>query len=197
MSNEISPEILKRIESAQIALVPSRKEVLRKHGHLIAAWQKEREPFRRTTLSDALFELWKGVSIRVAEGMREFQAGLADLTAARVLTTRDAGPKSAARPSHERVFIQKAKDCYGRVGIQKATGQRVNLEFSLRDPQGKPLNHFCLTVSRCDGKALLNRHEVRGQSYVVENVELASYEFLLESPDGQRRVRMGWELAKN
>ena len=193
MKNEIPPEILERLERMRTTLEPTLDEIRRKYGSLLAEWQAERERDRRLPLGEVLFQLWEGIWIQLAEGMLEFRVGLADPATARAFATRDA----SALAGTEHVFIQKGENCYGRVGVQRSNRTRVHLEFSFRDTEGHPIQHFYLTVARLDGTMLLDRHEVRGQAYAVEHVELADYDFLLESADNTYRVRMGWKVAED
>lgn len=195
MTKKISPETLDRLEKVSEALRPSREEVLRKYGPLLEQWQAERQRERRPSLEQKLQELWKGVSIRVMEGMREFEAGLAGFSGAQAYVTRGAS-RSAQAAKSEHVFIQDGKDCCGRVAIRPAAAGKVSLELSLRDKQLRPLKHFFVTVRDAKGKDLVSRSEVNKSYHLLSDMALVDCVITLESPDGRQFVRMGWEIGK-
>lgn len=206
MKEKTDSAVSENLKKAMETLCPTREEVRARFSDLLAEWREEREGQRRSSCSGALHRLWQGISIRLMEGMREFEAGLAEMAQGSAFTTRglekglSVQAKGADKAGEDRaqglVFIQAGDGCYGRVAVNPAAGGKANLEFSLRDRQNQPIKPFRLTVERGDNRVLLNRKEVAGEAYAVKDIEIDDYFFLLESADGKHRVRMGWQAVK-
>lgn len=203
MNEGIPPKVLENLAWQLKVFGPDREEVLAQYGDLLDEWEKIWRQ-RHRSCSGTIHRLWHGLSIHVMEGMREFQAGLAELAGGDAFATRGleasaqarGGGKTRENQAQELVFIQTGEQCYGRIAVTPVAGEKATIEFSIWDKQNRPIKPFRLTVERGDNKALLNRKEIAGEAYVVKDIEIDDYFFLLESADEKRRVRMGWQAVK-
>lgn len=195
MKDEIPLVVLRNLEKAQAALRPSVEEVRERFGPLLAQWQAERQRERQPSFAAQIQELWQGFGIRLMEGMREFEAGLAEVAADRAYATRSVEAAAPATPG-ERVFIQEGINCFGRVALKPGETGRMTLELSLRDKSLRAIKPFRLTVRCEDGRVLLDAKQIDGEAYVVKDLEPAGYEFLLESASGKEQVRFGWRTEQ-
>lgn len=188
MSKKISAERLRRLERMSLATAPSEAEVRRNYASLLQRWEIARQSERQPAFGK-LQQLWMGMSLRLMEGMSEFTSGLKELGGP-VYATRELVGGAAS----QRVFIRKSGQCLGRLAVSPAKGNRVDLEFSLRDAGNHPIQPFFLTVLGNDGKELLPRKQIDGETYTVRDREWAGLIAVMELPDGSEQVRMGWRV---
>jgi hypothetical protein len=198
-NEEKSVEQLARLLSL---MEPSREEILARHGALIDRWLAESsgEPAPVRTL----VELCRGFRVRLAEGMKEVEAGLSSLSLGAEITTFSAPPRGVDAPPPTRApvsaggfpsaFSCLGVGCSGRVSIRPQADGRLTIELSLQDEQGRAIRPFFLTVQQQD-TVMLDQKRIDADRYHLENIASADLRFVLADETGQRHVSMGWEQA--